>query len=125
TPVWSSDGKTILFSREDSTGASLMKFDISCASNAQPGACEAFVQPITSQHYDLDPAWSPDGTQIVYAASEVPGQPQKIVLTDPAGKTFTALPGTITSDFAPMFSPDGKKIIFVSYAEGNDDLWMM
>lgn len=123
TPVWSPDGSRVAFSRETVAGSSLMAFDAACM--ATPGACEDAVEALTSDRYDLYPAWSPDGAQLAFAAADFPGLPSTLALLALADGGFTRLAGTGSSDFSPAWSPDGVWLAFVSYNFGDYDLWLV
>jgi TolB protein len=65
---------------------------------------------------DVNPAWSPDGTRIVFEAYR-DGQPEIYVMNaDGSGQArLTASDGY---DGQPVWSPDGKWIAFVSTRSG-------
>lgn len=123
SPAWSPDGRTIIFARETVSGSDLLAFPTACLS--EPGACEKALTTITSGRYDLHPTWSPDGSRIAFAASDFPGLPAAIALIDPDGQNYYPLAGTGTSDITPAWSPDGERIAFVSFARGDNDLFVM
>lgn len=64
-----------------------------------------------------DPAWSPDGKAIVYAAGPRQGDRGLFLLPAEGGqaRNLTPTPG---DDWAPAWSPDGKYIAFVSNRAG-------
>jgi hypothetical protein len=69
------------------------------------------------------PAWSPDGTQIVYSAP-VGGLLQIFVMkADGTGRT--RLTNDAGSDLTPTWSPDGAKIAFASTRTGDYQLFVM
>ncbi len=122
TPAWSPDGGRVVFSRETVSGSDLFAFDVGCMT--EPGACEAAAEPLTSERYDLYPAWSPDGERIAFAAADFPGLPSALAVLEP-GSSFTPLTGTGSSDFDPDWAPDGSYLAFVSYNFGDYDLWLV
>jgi TolB protein len=67
---------------------------------------------VTTDGYDnSDPAWSPDGTKVVYSGMK-DGNPELYVKAV-AGGTVTRLTKTPTfEERDPAFSPDGKKIAY-------------
>jgi len=123
SPAWSPDGSQIVFSRETVDGSSLYLVDTDCISPDAP--CEDALVLVTSDRYDLFPAWSPDGTRIAFAASDFPGLPSVIALVAPQELTPVNLPGTGASDFYPAWSPDGARIAFVSILSGDYNLFTM
>ena len=80
----------------------------------------------------FDPAWSPDGQMIAFVgrvgltAGPVTGlgEPIYVVRADGSGlRNLTPKPvGTYA---APTWSPDGRKLAFVSDREGNSDVYVM
>lgn len=62
---------------------------------------------------------SPDGQTIVF---DLLGHLYTMPIT---GGTATAITSGLAYDAQPRFSPDGKKIVFVSDRSGGDNLWIM
>lgn len=62
---------------------------------------------------DLDPAFSPDGSKIVFSTTERDGN-QEIYIINSDGTGLKRLTNEPAGDLQPTFSPDGTKIIFTS-----------
>jgi hypothetical protein len=74
---------------------------------------------------DGSPAWSSDGSRIAYAFAAAPGDKGDIMImkSDTSGKTnLTASPTTL--DTNPAWSPDDSRIAFVSYRDGNAEIYV-
>ena len=69
-------------------------------------------------------AWSPDGKKLV-ASAFLPGDGAKLVAIDPeSGKVEPLTSGEATlSDQQPVFSPDGKEVLFASNRDGMGNLY--
>jgi WD40-like Beta Propeller Repeat/Bacterial Ig-like domain (group 2) len=71
-----------------------------------------------------EPAWTPDGSRIVYTAAPKGAQPQLSALR-PDGtppQTLTAGPG---ANHSPAVSADGRTVAFVSTRDGNQEIYLM
>ena len=72
---------------------------------------------------DADPAWSPDGNQVIFSSCREAGCGIYAVNTDGSGLT------RITDDELrrehPTWSPDGAKIAFSSWSDGNTGIFVM
>ncbi|MFF4529485.1 amidohydrolase family protein [Streptomyces sp. NPDC001407] len=76
---------------------------------------------------DRGPAWSPDGTRIAFASERggdpVAGSPYRVWVVDVRTRTLTRISGLAGQDgpaqdgawedFDPVWSPDGKRLLFV------------
>jgi Tol biopolymer transport system component len=67
---------------------------------------------LTSTGDNLEPAWSPDGRQIVFACSV--GEFVQLCVMDADGGNRRQLTDRKSMNFGPDWSPDGKRIVFVS-----------
>ena len=88
------------------------------------------VQRLTSAPYmDEQPAWSPDGSRIVFRSTRR-GDPDIYVMgadgSSPVNLTADFQPG-INSDHTPTWSPDGSRIVFASDVgrPSHPTLWTM
>src|SRR5450755_4146378 len=108
-PRWSPDGKQIAY-----MGSALGKPWKAYAIPAQGGTPEQLLPGNTTEG---DPAFSPDGTRIVFSTGE-PGAQQKseIRIMDVATKQVTTVPGS-SGMFSPRWSPDGRYLAALDFEE--------
>ena len=77
------------------------------------------------------PTWSPDGTRIAFDANEPDhyGDRHLYIATingDPAKATITALTAGRGTDIAPLWSPDGTRLVYQhTDAHNSADLWVI
>ena len=86
---------------------------------------DGFGQMNLSNHpgYDVSPAWSPDGSKIVFRSNRDGNEEIYIMNADGTGQTnLTNDPGM---DWHPVWSPDGTKIAFDSWREGKSAIYVM
>jgi Tol biopolymer transport system component len=131
TPAWSSDGQRLAFvATRDSDNPS------DCASGYVEFRCNfeiytiradgAGLQRVTdSPNYDRDPAWSPDGAQIVYSSRETGAPYGHLFAVDPDGTHRRQLTRGSFSDQAPSWSPDGTQIAFMRSTEQEIQIYVM
>src|ERR1700722_7837839 len=118
SPVWSPDGKELLFVSNrghiyGTGGFWRMK--------AAPGeeAREIHYEETT---WKARPDFSPDGRRIVYASYLGQQWHQLWVVPSQGGDAFPLSYGDY-DNVAPRWSPDGKRIAFISNRDGNTSLW--
>jgi dipeptidyl aminopeptidase/acylaminoacyl peptidase len=71
-----------------------------------------------------EPAWTPDGTRIVYTATPKGGQPQLYALK-PDGNPSRALTAGPGGNHSAAASADGRTLAFVSTRDGNQEIYLM
>lgn len=69
-------------------------------------------------------SWSPDGETLTLV-SDGSGGNSDIYLINPLGHNLRQLTRTSRQDGAPVWSPDGKQIAFVSNRDGNFEIYVM
>src|SRR5258706_4693239 len=117
-PVWTRDGKEILFVSNrghihGTGGFWRMK--------AEPGA-EAREIHYEETAWKARPDFSPDGKRVVYASYLGQQWHQLWVLLAQGGDAFPLSYGDF-DNVAPRWSPDGTRIAFISNRGGNTSLW--
>ena len=109
--VWSPDGQKIIFAKpNDKTAYYLANAD---------GSNESTL-PFYAGNFD----WSFDGRQIVYQKSIEPNNLEIFIYSVETGESRN-ITNTPTFEANPSFSPDGKRIAFVSEADGNLEIYLM
>jgi Tol biopolymer transport system component len=137
SPAWSPDGSMIVFvSSIPDRGGEIFVMDDD-GNN---------VQRLTDNWaLDTDPAWSPDGKKIAFVSyrdrvsrkdhdyflasaslTYGPSPPgEEIYVMNPDGSNQVRLTDNLATEKAPTWSPDGKKIVFISDRDGADQIYTM
>ncbi len=119
-PAWSPDGTTIAFDRPD--GIWLMNND---------GTHQRRLIDLPGV-YEERPDWSPDGEQLAFTADSEPppggccaaGNVDVYAISADGGQ-LKRLTYSAGADSGPAFSPDGRRIAFVSHRPGHGELYLM
>lgn len=80
-------------------------------------------QLTSSAGRDEDPAWSPDGSRIVFT-SERDGN-REIYIMNADGGNVTRVTNQAGPDSRPAWSPDGNRIAFQTERDGNSEIYVM
>lgn len=111
--TWSPDDKKIAFRREITRGGDIMIYD-----RTDQTIINLTDVPGVSIE-DRQPAWSPDGSEIVYSSTE--SGRMNIWLMNTDGSNQRQIRFTEQYDTEAAWSPDGKKIIYRTNYEGGFD----
>lgn len=122
SPIWSPDGKQLLFASNRDGDDELFVMDASGTN----------VRQLTrNRSLDLTPQWSPDGRMIAFASDRGrPGEPEIWVMrADGSGArrliTSTNHPWQ-DRQYSPTWSPDGRRMIFTMAATAeNPELYVV
>lgn len=84
------------------------------------------VQLTDALEADVEPAWSPDGTQIVFAsARDDPENVQLYIMNADGSDQRPIQPFEASDSWAPSWSPDGQRIIYQTNRDGNFEIYMV
>jgi Tol biopolymer transport system component len=114
TSCWSPDGRWIVTGGSDATGPGLFKIPLEGGSPFRLVAGQA-----------LNPVWSPDGSLIVYAGTNV-STFAPLLAVRPDG-TSVELPHISLRRLGEhvRFSPDGKSLIYMQGLLASQDFWLL
>jgi serine/threonine protein kinase/WD40 repeat protein len=123
TPVWTRDGNEILFSSGPWLGERRVRRILvseAASRTAYPPRSVSFGEDATTL------AISPSGWRLAYARLSWISNIYRIELSGTAGRMGTPqrLAASTRLDYLPDFSPDGKRIVFVSTRSGSEEIWV-
>ena len=125
-PQWSPNGRRILFDNWDESGRRIYVIAADGSGLTVLARGSRFSGPAF-------PSWSPDGTQILYLATQAPHETRfgpgpdattELRVIDSSATNATRLyqfPGNMPFDARPTWSPDGSYISFASVAFDEDE----
>ena len=129
SPAWSPTGKEIAFVRWDYSGGEGSDIETDIHLIGSDGTDERAIAVTLGEDFD-DPAWSPNGEQIVFVE-----QPRRtsdredfeLYVMDADGSDVQSSGGSAEWDYWPDSSPDGEQILFTRVGRGGDlfDVWVM
>ncbi len=114
-PTWSPDGKLVVYDHTP-TGQNGDIFTINVETKEKQ-------RLTTHSANDSLPAFSPDGSKIVFVSSRA--GTQQIFIMDADGSNLRQLTDESSPSHAPSWSPDGQKIIFSSSRDGDTEIYTM
>lgn len=120
-PAWSPDGRTLLFESERDGNREVYVM------NADGGNQ---IRLTRNNAADVTPSWSPDGARIAFASNRDTGPPYNpynldIYVMNADGSNVRRIVDDPEYDVGPQWSPDGRKILFVSGRTGNFNVFEM
>jgi len=114
-PCFAPDGASIVFATwmDGFTNIELMDAD---------GRNRRLVRKVGGRAYGLD--WSPDGARIVFNADDGEDD-SELYIMNADGAGMKKLTDNDAWDHLPVFSPDGRHLLFTSYRSGVEEICMM
>src|SRR5580700_6082562 len=106
--AWSPDSTELIYSM----AGSLWRQKIGTGTGKGPETGAGVAQQLTAASYDYQPDWSPDGRWVIYSSYR--NDAMEIWILELASGVAKPLLANGAVNVEPRFSPDGKRIVFVS-----------
>ena len=121
-PAWSPDGSRLLYVAPGGKAANGqdLGLDIFLLDFSQPGSAPLNLTARAGD--DTDPAWSPDGKQIVFTNNGRSDKIRMIDLMNADGSGLRRLSVDL-EEFSPAWSPEGQWLVYVVLARDNNILY--
>jgi Tol biopolymer transport system component/DNA-binding winged helix-turn-helix (wHTH) protein len=120
-PSWSPDGRKILFDSERDGNQEVYVMDADGGNQ---------LRLTRNNAADTTPSWSPDGSLIAFASNRDTGPPYNpynpdIYVMNADGSNVRRIVNDAEYDVGPQWSPDGRKIVFMTGRNRNFDVYEM
>jgi Tol biopolymer transport system component len=115
SPAWSPDGQRVVFVANDAQGTHLFRYSV---------ATGEVVALTRGRGRNIDPSYTPNGDILFATDRDSPGFTE-IYRMSGEGQNPVRLTDDAGSSFAPIMSPDGARIAFISDRAGDADLYVM
>jgi Tol biopolymer transport system component len=127
-PSWSPDGKHVAFVSDRSGEWELYAKSVGQGSGGTD--IDGIVQLTDDGGDNWDPSWSPDGSHLVFSSRREGNWEVYVIDIDfsvgvPRGAALTRLTTNPANDWLPTWSPDGRRIAFVSDRDGDWEIYVM
>lgn len=121
-PVWSPDATSIAFrsKRDDSRG----EIHVITVATLSETRITQNAGTNDDPDFDHDPAWSSDGTKVLFVSYRTGDDEIWIMNADGTG-TATNLTNRAGDQYSPAMSPDGTRILFVDLTEDDGPIMVM
>ncbi len=125
-PVWTPDGRHVVFSSSRAGGRALWKLPVDPSTGRRTGEPRRVTTGATLANSQA--RFSTDGTRMVFLSLEVRYEVRRIRLNE--DRSAALGPAERVSTFSthaalPSPSPDGRFIAYTSYGERNEDIFLM
>lgn len=120
-PDWSRDNQHLAFSSQRNGNFDLFVLNAQSTGTFVENAAN-LRQLTSSPANETEPAWSPDGSQIVFV-SDIGGYPQLWIIPSDGSAAARPLTSSALSDRHPTWRADGRQVLFSRSSMGLGNLW--
>jgi Tol biopolymer transport system component/DNA-binding winged helix-turn-helix (wHTH) protein len=115
--AWTPNGRGLVFATRHSGKSRLLRLSLESSTQQWLAATGSDAQY---------PAFSPDGTRLAWRQNTDNIDICRIALksSNPAAKEPASLIASTANEVSPRYSPDGKRVVFVSTRSGSDEIWV-